>query len=89
MCNAKSHVRFTPDNDRESGHSQNIMSALPPKADMCDATAHVCFGPIADILTLEMDVVWDVANFHNDSGSNREIGKNADETHRAKTKDIK
>jgi hypothetical protein len=25
------------------------MSALPPKADMCGATAHVCFGPIADI----------------------------------------
>jgi hypothetical protein len=56
---------------------------------MCTALAHVCFGPKADILTLEMDIVWDVANFHNDSGSNREIGKNADETHRAKTKDIK
>jgi hypothetical protein len=25
------------------------MSALPPKADMCGAQAHVCFGPIADI----------------------------------------
>jgi hypothetical protein len=25
------------------------MSALPPKADMCSAPAHVCFGPIADI----------------------------------------
>jgi hypothetical protein len=25
------------------------MSALPQKADMCGATAHVCFGPIADI----------------------------------------
>jgi hypothetical protein len=25
------------------------MSALPPKADMCGATAHVCFGPKADI----------------------------------------
>jgi hypothetical protein len=25
------------------------MSALPPKADMCGAIAHVCFGPIADI----------------------------------------
>jgi hypothetical protein len=24
-------------------------SALPLKADMCSATAHVCFGPIADI----------------------------------------
>src|SRR5262245_5775261 len=25
------------------------MSALPPKADMCSALAHVCFGPKADI----------------------------------------
>jgi len=24
---------------------QNGMSALPPKADMCSALAHVCFGP--------------------------------------------
>src|SRR5215813_10306563 len=30
----------------------DMMSALPPKADMCSATAHVCFGPIADIETL-------------------------------------
>jgi hypothetical protein len=28
---------------------QNGMSALPPKADMCGALGHVCFGPIADI----------------------------------------
>jgi hypothetical protein len=26
-----------------------VMSALPPKADMCSATSDVCFGPIADI----------------------------------------
>jgi hypothetical protein len=26
-----------------------MMSALPPKADMCGALAHVCFGPKADI----------------------------------------
>ena len=26
-----------------------VMSALPPKADMCGATRDVCFGPIADI----------------------------------------
>jgi hypothetical protein len=25
------------------------MSALPPKADMCGAQAHVCFGPKADM----------------------------------------
>jgi len=24
-----------------------LMSALPPKADMCSALAHVCFGPKA------------------------------------------
>jgi len=28
---------------------QEVMSALPPKADMCAALAYVCFGPIADI----------------------------------------
>jgi hypothetical protein len=29
--------------------AQNGMSALTPKADMCSAHAHVCFGPKADI----------------------------------------
>ena len=28
---------------------QNVMSALPPKADRCGATKHVRFVPIADI----------------------------------------
>ena len=28
---------------------QNGMSALPPKADMCSALAHVRYVPIADI----------------------------------------
>jgi hypothetical protein len=28
---------------------QTVMSALPPKVDMCSAAVHVCFGPIADI----------------------------------------
>ena len=28
---------------------QKVMSALPPKADMCGATRHVRFVPIADI----------------------------------------
>jgi hypothetical protein len=28
---------------------QKAMSALPPKADMCSALGHVCFGPKADI----------------------------------------
>jgi hypothetical protein len=27
----------------------SVMSALPPKADMCGARGHVCFGPKADI----------------------------------------
>jgi len=29
----------------------NVMSALPPKADMCGATRDVRFGPIADMAT--------------------------------------
>jgi hypothetical protein len=37
------------DSDRKSGHWQTVMSALPPKADMCSALANVCFGPKADI----------------------------------------
>src|SRR5262245_14088173 len=49
MCGAKCHVRFTPNSDRESEIPQTVMSALLPKADMCGALAHVCFGPIADI----------------------------------------
>jgi hypothetical protein len=31
---------------------QTVMSALPPKAELCGALGHVCFGPIADILGL-------------------------------------
>jgi len=29
------------------------MSALPSKADVCGAQAHVCFGPKADIKALD------------------------------------
>ena len=36
--------------------AQKSMSALPPKADMCSATRHVCFVPIADILASQRDV---------------------------------
>ena len=32
--------------------SQKVMSALPPKADMCGATRDVCYGPKADIVAL-------------------------------------
>src|SRR5262249_14844402 len=49
ICGATSHVRFTPDSDRESGLPQTVMSALPPKADICSAATHVCFGPQADM----------------------------------------
>ena len=31
---------------------QNVMFALPPKADMCSALAHVRFVPIADMAAL-------------------------------------
>ena len=41
MCGATSHVRFTPNSDRESGLAKKVMSALPPKADMCGATRDV------------------------------------------------
>src|SRR5262245_30028812 len=47
---AKCDVRFTPDSDRKSGHRQNFMSALPPKADVCSALANVGYGPKADIV---------------------------------------
>jgi len=32
MCAAKGNVRFTPNSDRESGHPQEFMSALPPES---------------------------------------------------------
>jgi hypothetical protein len=41
ICIATGHVRFTPNSDRESRLPQTIMSALPSKADMCGARAHV------------------------------------------------
>jgi hypothetical protein len=41
MCGAKANVRFTPNSDRESRHPQTVMSALPPKADMCAALVDV------------------------------------------------
>src|SRR5262249_21712378 len=48
ICSAKTHARFTPNNDRESGHAQTVMSALPPIADICSANLNVRFGPKAD-----------------------------------------
>jgi hypothetical protein len=52
QTSAKEHVRFTPNSDRESGHAQMVMSALPPKADMCSARGDVRYGPKADIGTI-------------------------------------
>src|SRR5262245_30986940 len=46
---AKHHVRLRPNSDHEKRISGEIMSALPSKADMCSAMAHVCFGPKADM----------------------------------------
>src|SRR5689334_12859094 len=34
------------------------MSALPPKADMCGATGHVCFGPLADICGAKSNICF-------------------------------
>ena len=49
ICNAPTHVRFTPNSDRKSGFPNKVMSALPPKADMCGATRDVRYGPKADV----------------------------------------
>jgi len=57
ICGATSHVRFTPNSDRESEIPQKAMSALPPKADVCGATAYVRYGPKADIASLIDDFV--------------------------------
>jgi hypothetical protein len=47
---AKSYVRFGPNSDRESGFPHKVMSALPPKADMCGATRDVRFGSKAGLM---------------------------------------
>jgi hypothetical protein len=52
----KSDVRFAPNSDRNSGFPHKVMSALPPKADMCSAARDVCFGPIADICSARVRV---------------------------------
>src|SRR5215470_1612783 len=44
----KRHVRFTPNSDRESEFPHKVMSAIPPKADMCSALTYVYFGAKAD-----------------------------------------
>jgi hypothetical protein len=46
--------------------SQNVMSALPPKADMCGALAHVRFGPIL-LQKLAMTGAWRLARTYSSS----------------------
>jgi hypothetical protein len=52
---------------------QKGMSALPPKADICSALAHVCFGPMADMVVLFRVWVVDVTlvgwSSHRDNAS--------------------
>jgi hypothetical protein len=58
ICNAKGHVRFAPNSDRESGFPQSVMSALPPKADVRGAKCNVRYGPIADITFPHGGIDW-------------------------------
>jgi hypothetical protein len=66
ICGATSHVRFTPNCDRESGYLRFVMSALPPKADMCSAAAHVRFGPIL-LQKSAMTSAWRLARTYSSS----------------------
>jgi len=58
ICAAKSDVGFTPDSNRKSGFSERVMSALPPKADICSAQRHVRYGPKADISAKRRVALW-------------------------------
>jgi hypothetical protein len=50
LLRAKNLMRMLTTGAREQAKAfRAIMSALPPKADMCGATWDVRFGPIADI----------------------------------------
>jgi len=55
---AQTDVRFTPNSDRKSRHAAMVMSALPPKADVCGANRHVCFGPKADMPLLLQNLYY-------------------------------
>ncbi|MGB3657977.1 MAG: hypothetical protein WBA14_08610, partial [Pseudolabrys sp.] len=50
------HKSMSALGQKQTCAAQKSMSALPPKADMCSATRHVCFVPIADILASQRDV---------------------------------
>src|SRR4030095_12843844 len=43
-------VRMSALGRKQTFAPQNVMSALAPKADMCGALAHVCFGPIDGVI---------------------------------------
>ena len=45
--NTKSTHRMSALGQKQTFAPQNVMSALPSKADMCGAVPHVRFGPIA------------------------------------------
>ena len=62
ICKGGRHFAARPADVDFLGHKrtfavQYVMSALPPKADMCSAVVHVCFGPIADITFLFDDLI--------------------------------
>jgi hypothetical protein len=40
---------------KQTSAPQKVMSALPPKADICSALAHVRFGPKADMGVCALD----------------------------------
>jgi hypothetical protein len=50
------------DSDWESEFPQKIISALPPKADMCGANHHVCFGPKADLILVRVSAFDDCSS---------------------------
>src|SRR5262249_43455215 len=62
ICGAATHVCLTPDSDHESGHVPTVMSALPPKADMCGATRDVRFGPKADSCSAAKTVRYSITS---------------------------
>jgi hypothetical protein len=46
---ARLHIAISLVGQKQTCAAQKVMSALPPKADMCGATRDVRFVPIADI----------------------------------------
>ena len=49
---ARLHIAISLVGQKQTCAAQKVMSALPPKADMCGATRDVRFVPIADIAGL-------------------------------------